>query len=239
MGWFIWWIFIIGSLWLYFWSRSQQKKNAIRKAKLDAIQKIEDERGNHVKFLNLSLYLTDLTKAGYPADYDSYIFLISQTDGLVHFAYEGSPELRLISVDHSARFTHTTKGKVSGRTGSALIGAAWAGNVGAAIGGSGSRKVNTTTTDQEVGSSGLLTFQSADGTGEFAVEAVITSDTVHALMKDFIYRSTSPDNTSTDSVQSSSDAAEAELTRFKGMLDNGLITQDDYDEKKKELLNLP
>lgn len=149
------------------------------------IDEIEDKRGDHILFLPLAVYQTDFHKLGYPENYDGPVFLVSQKNGRVHFAYVNSPELELKSIEFDPRFEQKTSGKVSGRSGSSLIGAAWFGTTGAIIGGSGARNIDTTTRNQEINSSALLTFINNEQKNKFVIEVVANTATVYTLKKDF------------------------------------------------------
>lgn len=132
-----------------------------------------------------------------------------------------------------------TKGdiKTKGRMGQTLVGAAVAGPVGALVGASGKRKskVDTTskTTTTENGSEGTIYLRNVSDSSIKEVKVFLVSSEAENLER-FIanvnYKSQEAVTTEVDSI--------AELSRLKEMLDMDLITQEDFDNKKKQILGL-
>lgn len=132
-----------------------------------------------------------------------------------------------------------TKGdiKTKGRMGQTLVGAAVAGPVGALVGASGKRKskVDTTskTTTTENGSEGTIYLRNVSDSSIKEVKVFLVSSEAENLER-FIANV----NYETQEVEVPELDPMAELTRLKEMLDMELITQEDFDSKKKQILGL-
>ncbi len=168
-------------------------------------------------------------------DINNYFYLSNKYD-------PQSPRYRFERFDWGgSSFTEETitKGdiKTKGRMGKTLVGAAVAGPVGALVGASGKRKskVDTTskTTTTENGSEGTIYLRNVSDSSIKEVKVFLVSSEAENLER-FIANV----NYETQEVEAPELDSMAELTRLKEMLDMELITQEDFDSKKKQILGL-
>lgn len=168
-------------------------------------------------------------------DINNYFYLSNKYD-------PQSPRYRFERFDWGgSSFTEETitKGdiKTKGRMGQTLVGAAVAGPVGALVGASGKRKskVDTTskTTTTENGSEGTIYLRNVSDSSIKEVKVFLVSSEAENLER-FIANV----NYETQEVEVPELDSMAELTRLKEMLDMELITQEDFDSKKKQILGL-
>ena len=161
-------------------------------------------------------------------------------------AYEwAGPNIETKSV---TKTTGTTKQK--GRTGRSLVGGVLLGPVGAIAGSSGKRKGTidttavTTNIENEKDSKAKLVFKSVE-TNEITEITIVNNSKKNAEILSF-FQNVNPNLSNSESVESSTVAdinqieksATEQLKEFKELLDLGIITQEEFDKKKKDLLNL-
>lgn len=167
---------------------------------------------------------------------------------LVDFQW-GGPQYQAVSTT-----TTTGKDKQQGRSGSAiaggLLGTVLAPGVGTVIGAAagGSRKKKTdinrkskTTTEQveQATPASLIFIKYGDEKGEKLFLNFSCDSTAASLAKDLTYTSeNSIYPTNDDSSNSGFFSAADEILKFKELLDQGIITQEEFDLKKKELLGI-
>ena len=127
-------------------------------------------------------------------------------------------------------------GRVGGHAGAATIGGLIGGTTGAVIGSSLGRNVNTTTVSystnsansREVPSIALLTLESQSGDAVKISEELYEEDIVY-LKKYFLVEETE-DNTEKPGLV-------GELKKLKDMVDEGILSQEEFEQGKKKLLN--
>ncbi|USS86452.1 SHOCT domain-containing protein [Fructilactobacillus cliffordii] len=205
------------------------------------------------------------------------IFLIRPTDSDFEkwgFNENGNPNLNLSielhNNDHVLTFPQSNSKKsfylesidftpnietsmaIKGKTGSSLIGGALFGGVGAVVGSSGKRKIETTKTEKD--SVAYMHLISTDLKNEenFAVNAKQQNVnllqgklTVSQTFLQNKFQGMSQDDQKTITKQtvesnvdtSTMDAAD-KIAKYKSLLDQGIITQDEFNTKKKQLLNI-
>lgn len=128
--------------------------------------------------------------------------------------------------------------KTKGRTGQALAGGLLFGGAGASIGAAGKRnsKINTrsTTTTTEIGSDGKLFLRNVEDNSIKEVNVFLNSaqaSNLERFIANIDYNENS--NVATNEISSTQ-----QLIELKELLDLGIITQEEFDQKKKELLGL-
>lgn len=139
---------------------------------------------------------------------------------------------RLTNVDFLPKYSTTTNTTSKGRSGSAIVGGLIAGPVGAIAGGSRKKYSSSTSETKEVLSTAHLSL--IDNSGKKTiVNAKINSAIANILSEYFLYENSSKDS---DGSLAVSDADE--LSKFKKLLDEGVVTQEEFDMKKKQILGL-
>ncbi len=149
-------------------------------------KEIEDARDDYVTDIIVQIKASDLPKLGYPDNYIGFYDLVKGKSGNLHFSYTGSPELKLIDIEYMPEYQQITNGNVSGKTGSAIVGTAILGGAGGVIGSSGKRKINTTSTQKEINTFGLLTFLEISTNKKFIVSVVLNKAVYTRLKSDFL-----------------------------------------------------
>lgn len=170
-------------------SKNNRKFNEEQKLKTrnyGIFKAIEDARDDYESDIIVQLKASDLPKLGYPSDYIGYYDIVKGKSGNLHFSYPNSPDLKLINIEYMPEYQQTTTGKVSGKTGSSIIGTAFLGSAGGIIGSSGSRNINTTSTQQEINTFGLLTFVNVATNKKFIVSVVLNKAVYTRLKSDFL-----------------------------------------------------
>ena len=129
-------------------------------------------------------------------------------------------------------------GRVGGHAGAATIGGLIGGTTGAVIGSSLGREINSTTVsyssnsaqEREVPSTALITIESSDGDKVKIAEQYYEDDII-ILKKYFLVEN----ETREESNQNNSNFV-AELQKLKKMMDEGLLTEEEFKQGKKKLL---
>lgn len=174
-------------------SHSVAKNNRKIKAEQELYNKnyrifkeIEDARGDYETDIVVQIKASDLPKLGYPDNYTGLYSLVKGKTGNLHFSYPNSPELKLLEIEYMPEYQQVTNGNVSGKTGSAIVGTAILGSAGGVIGSSGKRKINTTSTQKEINTFGLLTFLNIATNKKFIVSFVLNKAVYTRLKSDFL-----------------------------------------------------
>lgn len=135
----------------------------------------------------------------------------------------------------------TTTGniKTKGRTGQTIAGAALLGSAGAIIGSAGKRKskvdTKSTTTIKEVGSEGKIFLRNLEN-GSIEEIKVFLEPAQASNLERFI---ANVDYTEDTTVEKSNEHSSTQrLKELKELLDLGIITQEEFELKKKEILEL-
>ena len=129
-------------------------------------------------------------------------------------------------------------GRVRGHAGAATIGGLIGGTTGAVIGSSLGREINSTTVshssnsaqEREVPSTALITIESSDGDKVKIAEQYYEDDII-ILKKYFLVEN----ETREESNQNNSNFV-VELQKLKKMMDEGLLTEEEFKQGKKKLL---
>jgi len=141
-----------------------------------------------------------------------------------------------------------TEIKKKGGVGRAIVGGVLTGGVGAVVGAvTAKEKLKTKTTINKAGISVKLDKQPIEqlyypltGTSKFVNVYAGTLDEGAQMVDEFnrmIKISAEAENVVKDNADNTTDKAD-ELRKYKALLDDGIITQDDFDNKKKQLLDL-
>lgn len=139
--------------------------------------------------------------------------------------------------------TTTTKGEINtqGRSGSALVGGAIAGPIGAVFGGARKKKskVDTTsmTTSNETGSKATIYLRNVSDQTIKEINTNLTSAearNIENFFSNIEYTKSTPNQNGSISEKSPID----QLKELKELLDMGIVNQEEFDKKKKELLGL-
>lgn len=166
-------------------------------------------------------------------DTNDYFYISNKYD-------TGAPKFRFERFEwNGSSFTQETitKGeiKTKGRMGQSLVGAALLGPAGAVIGGSGKRKskvdTKSTTTTHESGSEGKLYLRSILDESIKEVKVFLNAAQA-ANVERFIANIDYTEATQTG------ESATDQLIELKKLLDMDIITQEEFNAKKKELLGL-
>lgn len=126
-------------------------------------------------------------------------------------------------------------GHVGGRAGAAAIGGLIGGTTGAVIGSSLGRGINATTVshssnsanEREVPAPALLTLESSNGNIVKIVEQLYEEDVIYLKKYFLIEQENSQDATT----------LVGELKKLKNMMDDGVITQEEFELGKRKILN--
>ena len=189
---------------------------------------------------------------------NSTIQMRQKADGLIYFGFNQNVLYHLIeyewegpkytTVTNSNKTgTHTTKGKAGKIGGGAVVGLVVGGPVGAAVGGAmgagskGKKSIHehtiSTTEQIEVNTPAILKFKNAS-TGELINLAIVCNTLINTQIKCFntIECYTHPTNTST--IPTSISNSVEEVKKLKELLDMGILTQEEFETKKNQLLGL-
>lgn len=164
------------------------------------------------------------------------------------FFFSNDPQYkpyRVLGIDFNSNYKTSYHTKTKGRSGSALVGGLVAGPVGAMIGGSRGKKSTTTSTEKEVPSRCHVHFEDP-AHKEYVLPFLALSKQVSFLEDHFLYSKEfeNSNDVHTDNVDklnadsSNDDSVADKLRNLKSLLDDGIITQEDFDAKKKQLLGL-
>ncbi|MFV0396243.1 MAG: SHOCT domain-containing protein [Coprobacillaceae bacterium] len=187
--------------------------------------------------------------------------IIEDTEGYYYFGKKdiNSVKYKLIGFDwdgplyEEIQETVTTgKDKKKGRLGRTLLGGAVLGPVGAIAGAAGSRKTDvnrksiTTTRQVEKKASAILHFVTAEANEPFDIKFNCDSSLANKVRGLRMHKISSqekiidPHTISKDSQSESSSSFDPyeEVKKAKELMDMGIITEDEFNQKKKELLNL-
>ena len=168
---------------------------------------------------------------------DSIIYFNDDSDSktyeIVSFEYEGP---KYVQRSYTETKTNNKK-KWVGRT---IAGGLIAGPAGAIIGGVTGKSVgtsvgNTYYYEEEVYSNGLLTLRNCDDSQDLTLDISVLSKSAEVL-KSMLENSNIRQTTSANSEHSID--AVAEIRKYKDLMDEGIITKDEFEIKKKQLLNL-
>lgn len=225
---------------------NSQKVKEINQILDNQLREDEKRRGKPVNKIEIYVNKDDQYKIGYIKN-EKYpnlpAYLIKSSDETVHFAYPFTHKLYLTKVIFNPKYNLQTKGSVSGNTGSSILGTALLGTSGGIIGSSGSRRVNTTSKQVEVSTNAVLTFIDAINHKTFSIEISANSDIYNKLIKNFqcsqatLNKITNVDNINTKNSEENKDIV-SQLKEYKELLDCGILTKDEFDKKKKQLINL-
>lgn len=133
-----------------------------------------------------------------------------------------------------------TKGEIKnqGRAGSALVGGVLAGPAGAIIGGSRKKKskvdTKSTTTTKESGSEAIIFLKSVEDNSLKEIKAMFTTADMNNA--ESFFTKDSIDNRGEH--QSSEKSAIEQVKELKELLDMGILSQEEFELKKRDLLNL-
>ncbi|WP_312187950.1 SHOCT domain-containing protein [Enterococcus sp.] len=129
--------------------------------------------------------------------------------------------------------------KTKGRTGQTIAGAALLGPAGAIIGSTGKRKskvdTKSTTTTTEIGSEGKIFLRSIEDNSIKEVSVFLDSAQASNLER-FIANIDYTENTIVENTNEHSSVQQ--LKELKELLDLGILTQEEFELKKKEILGL-
>ena len=136
---------------------------------------------------------------------------------------------------------------VQGRSGSILVGGVLFGGIGALAGASRSKKISDTCTNLSIKlivndvKNPLISFPLIEGTVEKSSDYYKSSyrnaNEFEAILQ-IILANANNEKQLYDFEHEEKDSIKQQLQELKEMLDDGLITQDDYEQKKKQILGL-
>lgn len=140
--------------------------------------------------------------------------------------------------DYEVTTQSEESGRVNGRAGAAILGGLVGGTTGAVIGSSMGREINSTTIShsnnsanaREIPATALLTIESSDGDKVKIAEQYYEDDII-ILKKYFLVEN----ETREEGNQNNSNFV-AELQKLKKMMDEGLLTEEEFKQGKKKLL---
>lgn len=140
--------------------------------------------------------------------------------------------------DYEVTTQSEESGRVNGRAGAAILGGLVGGTTGAVIGSSMGREINSTTIShsnnsanaREIPATALLTIESSDGDKVKIAEQYYEDDII-ILKKYFLVEN----ETREEGNQNNSNFV-VELQKLKKMMDEGLLTEEEFKQGKKKLL---
>ncbi|MGX4764164.1 hypothetical protein [Holzapfeliella sp. JNUCC 72] len=112
--------------------------------------------------INLKIDRTNRQKIGYPDDFetfDNHCLLVKETDGVLHFNYDNSPQIQLVDVEFTPRYGYHTAGNDD--------------HFG-------------TSTPYEIPSDGILTFRDLSGQNQFLIKAQLEQSLYIRLKTEFL-----------------------------------------------------
>lgn len=186
-------------------------------------------------------------KINFNHDYE-YAYMVNTSEKFFQISGSKNPNLKweLTNVEFTPHYVTdyevTTKseetGRVGGHAGAATIGGLIGGTTGAVIGSSLGKEINSTTVsyssnsaqEREVPSTALITIESSDGDKVKIAEQYYEDDII-ILKKYFLVEN----ETQEESNQNNSNFV-AELQKLKKMMDEGLLTEEEFKQGKKKLL---
>lgn len=157
--------------------------------------------------------------------------------------YSNDKRFYLINVSFDPKIVQHIETK--GHAGSALVGGLTFGAVGAVIG--ASRKTTSEVKTEEKSATCYLTLVSDDLKQSLTLEALCKTDYAHILQRDYLLNDVELQQIQDKASGAENDVKQAEndnlsiedrLARLKSLLDKKLITQSDYEDKKKQILGL-
>ncbi|WP_421016734.1 SHOCT domain-containing protein [Furfurilactobacillus cerevisiae] len=212
-------------------------------------KKVRDEMPEGSSFKDIKVDLSDIRKINAPQSLQSIVVTPNKT---VYFS--GNPDKKrylMTGIEFQAQFNS----QISGKGGSAFLGGALLGATGAMIGASGKKKVTTTEKD----STALLHLVETDSKKEIVIAVnKVNSSSANELKKNYLatdydvqqfFSKTENDDSKAIEPAATSQKnnngvdvppldATDKISKYKSLLDSGAITQEEFDAKKKQLLNL-
>lgn len=212
-------------------------------------KKVRDEMPEGSRFYDVKVDLSDIRKINAPKSLQSIVVTPNKT---VYFSGNPDKKLYLLSgIEFQAQFDS----QISGKGGSAFLGGALLGTTGAMIGASGKKTVTTTEKD----STALLHLVEVETKKEIVIAVnKINSSSVNELKKNYLAtdydvqqifgksenekiedakQPKTPQKTAIQTEAQPLDNAD-KISKYKSLLDSGAITQEEFEAKKKQLLNL-
>lgn len=163
--------------------------------------------------------------------------------GFVYFSSNKEIFFELVSFEWKGpkiNESQVTITKKKGTIGRAIVGGAIAGPLGSVVGASSAGSESETYTEiDESFSHGVITLNSIHNQDRLRVELALKEDQAIILkqMMDFVSTGDYSDQLNSEVEKLEIDSIE-KIRKYKQLLDEGILTQEEFDEKKKQLLNL-
>ncbi|MCV3762684.1 SHOCT domain-containing protein [Companilactobacillus farciminis] len=169
-------------------------------------------------------------------------FIVKLNDGAVAFPESNNnSHYALTNVDFTPRYESYTT--TNGRTGRTLLGGALLGIPGAIAGSAGKRRSKTTTFEKSADI--LLTIINLSNNEKHVIKAIgETKDanllkTVFLYPKELVHNNTSKTSDENQSKKQQNESLDSDnLRKLKELFDDGIITKEEFEEKKKQILGL-
>lgn len=227
-------LFIAVLIW-FWWSTAH-------KIKKEFLEKKPDDMPYYTKVIPAG----DNTKRLLKLDKKHYVKYIARNDKKeVCFPQSGIGNKRfyILNITFNPHVSESITSK--GHTGSALAGGLLAGGVGAAIGASRARTSKVETTEHL--SNAYLTLADTELTKTYNMSLLMKTDKFNELTAEYMLNDIELANLQkklgqadeeVNTVNNDKEDIETRLTRLKSLLDKKLINDQEYEDKKKQILNL-
>lgn len=137
---------------------------------------------------------------------------------------------QLVDLSFTPKYKTESTTTTKGRGGKALLGGVIAGPIGAVVGASGKRKSQTTSTTTEVDAPCALSLIRLNDNVSFEITVNAKSDTVQFIRENYLNRKIAIENQKNTEIN--------DLRKLKQLVDEGIITQEEFEMKKKQILGL-
>lgn len=167
--------------------------------------------------------------------------IVQNKEGTIYFSSNKKILFELVGLEWDGpeyKETQVTTTKKKGTLGRAVTGGLLAGPIGALAGASTAKSNSETNTYKEERSKyGDLHLFRLDTNEPLTINILIKSSQAEVIYQMLEYAGVEPETPTEEQPEKSTDPI-AQLRDYKQLLDEGIITQDEFDTKKKQLLDI-